>query len=92
MTNRIAVMWFLTLVTTACTAWGSAPTSPAPVQHLPFRAGGYVLCLSGDSIECNDLSLPEAGTSLAVHVTLTAYSGAWVERPTIPGSGATVRS
>jgi hypothetical protein len=87
MRKRSPVVWFLTLVTTVCTACGGAPTSPAPVQPLPFRAGGYVLVLGAASTDCNDESLPQAGTQVAVEVTLSADSGAWIGRPKTPGGG-----
>jgi hypothetical protein len=80
-------MWFLTLVTTACTSCGGAPTSPAPVQPLPFRAGGYVLVLGAASSDCHGESLPQADMQVAVEVTLSADSGAWIGRPTTPGGG-----
>jgi hypothetical protein len=87
MGKRSAAVWFLTLVTTVCTACGGAPTSPAPVQPLPFRAGGYVLNVWGGTIECNDLAVPQAGTDVTVLVTLTADRGGWIGRPTTPGGG-----
>jgi hypothetical protein len=87
MRKRSAVMWFLTLMTAVCTACGGGPTSPAPVQPLPFRAGGYVLSVWGGTIECNDLALPQAGTHVMVLVTLTADPGGWIGRPTTPGGG-----
>jgi hypothetical protein len=87
MRKRSAVMWFLTLVTTVGTACGGGPTSPAPVQPLPFRAGGYLLNLGAASVDCNDERLPKVGTLLAVEVTLSVESGEWIGRPTTPDGG-----
>jgi len=72
MKKRSAAVWFLTLVTTVCAACGGAPTSPAPVQPLPFRAGGYVLILGAASTDCHGEPPPQAGIQVAVEVTLSA--------------------
>lgn len=68
---------FIVLLLAAC----GGPTSPTPAQDLPFQAGRYLLHLTGDTTQCNDLVLPQTGTNVVAQTALTLERDAWVARP-----------
>lgn len=75
----------LCLLAAGCGA-ATAPNGPETAD-LPFQPGPHLFHVLGDSFECGDLKLPQAGVSVAVDALVTRGSGVWIVRPASGAGG-----
>jgi hypothetical protein len=73
-----------TLVAAACGGSPAAPSgaSAAAGGGLPFHAGAYEIDFLGGSLECGDIKIPPAGTSISVRFDMRAETGGWTATAT----------
>lgn len=73
------------LLSSGCSNDGPGPGPGA--TPLPLRAGDYLFAIVGSTLGCNDLTVPQSGTTARTTVSATQSGVTWIIRPASAAGG-----